>query len=223
MPSSPKRKPWSPKKAMDSPLWSVRAIVLISIPVVAITALLVFYFSASSFVTEAGITVGIISLGLFLFLAVGLYHGVRLKEQPTDEEPAALDVGAIDPTIMALPVMDLPKLDLDIPDIGDSGNDLVGCLVSIVLWLVVSIVLMVLFWLLVQVLSLILPWVLLALYWVFYRALKLVFAKASVCRGQLLPSLGYAFLYTALYTGWLFLLLGALQVVRMWSAGTLGG
>jgi hypothetical protein len=68
-------------------------------------------------------------------------------------------------------------------------------------------------------LTFVLPWVLLALYWMFYRALKLVFDKTSVCRGQWMPSLGYALLYTVLYTGWLFLLLGTLDVIRLLSAG----
>lgn len=206
------------KKFPSSPLWSVRAIVLISIPVVAITTLLVFLLSDRSFVAELAIALGIIAAGLFLFLVVGLYHGVRL-EKPTETEPESLNLGAIDPVIVGIPVLNMPKLDVDIPNLGDAGNDIVGCLVSIVLWIVISIVLLVLFWLFVQVLAFVLPWVLLALYWMFYRALKLVFEKAPLCRGHLGPSLGYAFKYTALYTGWMFLLLGTLQFILSWRPG----
>ena len=201
-----------------SPLWSLRAIVLISIPVVVITLALVFYFSTRSFIGELAIVLGIIAVGLFVFLTVGLYFGVRL-EQPTEKEPEKLEMGAIDPVIVGLPVVDVPKIDLGIPDVGDAGNDLVGCLVSIVLWIVITLALTFLFWLLVQMLAFVLPWVLLVLYWMFYRALKLVFEKTAVTRGHLLPSLGYALLFTVLYTGWLFLLLGALQWIRMWTAG----
>lgn len=209
------------KQKTRSPLWSIRAIVLISIPVVIITLLLVFYFSTRSFVTELAIALGIIAVGLFIFLAVGLYHGVHLEE-PILENPdkpmgsAGFDVGD---AVGLAAVMPTPDLKVDIPDVGSTGDDLAGCLVSILLWIVIAIVLAVLFWVLVQVLAFVLPWVLLALYWMFYRALKLVFEKTAVTRGHLLPSLGYALMFTVLYTGWLFLLLGALQWIRMWMAG----
>ncbi len=208
MPAKPKTR---------SPLWSARALVWISIPVVILTTLLVFYFSARSFLAELAIALGIIAAGLFVFLTVGLYFGAQL-ERPTKKEPEAFDLGTVDPGVVGLPMIDLPKVDLDIPDIGDAGNDLVGCLVSLVVWIGISLLLALLFWLLVQLLALVLPWILLALYWMFYRALKLVFDKAPQTHGQILPSVGYALLYTALYTGWLFILLGALQWIRMWTA-----
>ena len=46
----------------------------------------------------------------------------------------------------------------------------------------------------------------LALSWIFCRALRQVFARSRTCRGRLGPSMGYALLYTVLYTGWLFAL-----------------
>jgi len=204
------------KQNTRSPLWSVRALVWISIPVVIITTLLVFYFSTRSFVTELTIALGIIAAGLFVFLAIGLYVGAQL-EQPTKTAPEALDLGTVDPGLVGLPMINVPDINLDIPDIGDAGNDLVGCLVSIVVWIAISLLLMLLFWLLVQLFAIALPWILLALYWMFYRALKLVLDKAPQTRGQLGPSIGYALLYTALYTGWLFMVLGALQLIRLWT------
>ena len=213
------KKSLSPKQIFDSPLWSVRAIVLISIPVALVTLLLVVFVSSSSFVREMEITLAIIAAGLFLFLAVGLYRGVRL-EKPVVEDPekpfGSADFDAA--SVVGLATIAPPDIKLDVPDLGSSGDDLVGCLVSIVLWIVIAIVLMVLFWVLVQVLAFALPWVLLALYWLFYRALHLVFDKAPQTRGKILPSLGYALLFTVLYTGWLFLLLGALDIVRWLSS-----
>lgn len=205
----------------SGPLWSVRAIVLISVPVAVITLLLVFFVSSGSFVRELEITLAIIAAGLFLFFAIGLYHGVRLEE-PIIENPekalgsADFDVGSAVGLATVLPT---PDLKLDVPNLGDGGDDLVGCLVSIVLWIGIAILLAILFWVLVQVLAFVLPWVLLALYWLFYSALKFVFDKGSETRGRILPSLGYALLYTVLYTGWLFLLLGALDLLRAWRPG----
>lgn len=195
----------------------MRAIVLISVPVAVITTVLVFWLSNRSFVGEATIALAIIAAGLFLFLTVGLYKGVQLQE-PIVEDPEkpfgseSIDVGSTVGLAASLPA---PDIKLDVPDLGGGGDDLVGCLVSLVLWVVVAILLMVLFWLFVQVLAFVLPWVLLALYWMFYRALRIVFAKADVCRGQLLRSMGYGLLYSTLYTGWLFLVLGILELIRM--------
>jgi hypothetical protein len=48
--------------------------------------------------------------------------------------------------------------------------------------------------------------VVLAVFWVFNRALRQVFARSRQCHGRLAPSLGYALVFTILYTGWLFAL-----------------
>ncbi len=200
----------------------MRAFALISIPVVLLTLALVVLVSRGSFIRELEITLALVALGLFIFLAVGLYQGVRL-EPPIVEDPnkpfgtALFDIESAVGLTTALPA---PDFKLDIPDIGDTGDDIVGCLVSVVLWLVIAIVLAILFWVLVQALAFALPWILLALYWLFYRALKLAFDKTPVTRGKLVPSLGYAALFTALYTGWLFLLLGALEWLRSLTLAT---
>jgi hypothetical protein len=98
----------------------------------------------------------------------------------------------------------LPHIDL--PGLPDSGDDLVGCLVTIVLWIGLLILLVVLLWVLAQVIAA-LPVLAMALYWIFYRALRVVFAKSRSCKGQLRRSMGYGLLYTAAYVGWIFVLL----------------
>lgn len=182
-------------------LWSPKAIAFISIPVVLITALLVFWLSSRSIFVELQITLSLIALGLFIFLAVGLYRGVRLEKPGKADlpEPSGFDAAAI-----FTPTGDLPKVDIDVPSLPDSGDDLVGCLVSIVFWLVVSVVIVALLWLIQQFIILTLPALVVLLYWIFYRALRVVFSKSRVCRNKLWLSLGYSFLYTFLYTGWLF-------------------
>lgn len=70
-----------------------------------------------------------------------------------------------------------------------------------------SVVLLALFWALAQLVVAVLPLMAAALYWIFYRALRLVFAKSRTCQGQLLRSMEYALLYTACYTGWIFAVL----------------
>lgn len=42
------------------------------------------------------------------------------------------------------------------------------------------------------------------IYWIMIRSLKLIFSRSRYCENNLLKSLGYALLYTALYTGWIY-------------------
>ena len=194
-------------------IWSVKAIAFISAPVVAIIAVLVFFFSRSSVYVELQTTLLIIALCLFVFLTIGLYRGVRLerphKEQPTwtpltTASSTSPDLSAVGDVMR---IIDIPEVKIDLPDVSDAGDDLVGCLVGLVLWVVMSIALVILLPILVQVVWATLFALVLALYWVFYRALRVVFARSRACKGKLLLSTGYGLLYTALYTGWIFVLI----------------
>ncbi|GAA4371648.1 hypothetical protein GCM10023186_00290 [Hymenobacter koreensis] len=42
------------------------------------------------------------------------------------------------------------------------------------------------------------------LYWIFFRALRLVFRHSAECKGQLGKSIRYGLIYTLLYNGWLY-------------------
>ncbi|WP_242610674.1 hypothetical protein [Aquimarina brevivitae] len=42
------------------------------------------------------------------------------------------------------------------------------------------------------------------LYWVFFRALKLVFSKSPITKARFWTAATYAFGYTTLYLGWLY-------------------
>ena len=86
------------------------------------------------------------------------------------------------------------------------GEGCLGAIVSVLLSVVVLIVLAFLLWFLINVGAVVVLVLFLALAWVFSRALRQVFRHSRTCRGRLAPSLGYAVLYSALYTGWLFAL-----------------
>lgn len=208
-------------KARRYPIWSTRVVLLISLPVIATITVLVFVLSDRSIFVESQITLAIISLCLFGFLTTGLYRGVRLERPGKEEldrsvqqfESRSQSTGSAPSNLFTLLFsfgppdlshFDLPKIDLK--DVPDAGDDLVGCLVTLVLWIVVLALLAVLVWLLAQFIAA-LPVFVVALSWIFYRALRVVFARSRACRGRLLRSMGYGLLYTLLYTGWIFILL----------------
>jgi hypothetical protein len=211
----------TPVKVRRYPILNTRIVVLISVPVIVTITLLVFVLSTRSMLVESQITVGIISLCLFIFLTTGLYRGVRLERPGKDELDRSIrQFDSRDEStgprwnnffniLFAFGPPDLPRVELphlDIHDMPDVGDDLVGCLVTLVLWIGVLILIMILLWLLTQVIAA-LPVIAVVLYWIFYRALRVVFAKSRACRGRLLQSAAYGLLYTLVYTGWIFALL----------------
>jgi hypothetical protein len=190
-------------KRVRYPVWSVKTITVLCILVIAITATSVFLIGKKPLFYETELTLAIIAAVLFVFLAVGLYRGVRVRRRD-------------------LPGVDIKGVGLDdltdhlpdanhVPEPLDVGDGCVGAIVGLLLGIVVGALLMVLLWLLLN-LGIVL-WVFLtaALAWLFYLALRQTFGKSRVCKGKLAPTLAYALMYTILYTGWLFALVWVAQ------------
>ena len=85
---------------------------------------------------------------------------------------------------------------------------------GVLLSIVVMFLLIVFFWLLVNALWPLIMLIAVALFWVFNRALRQVFARSRQCKGNLAASLGYALVYTTLYTGWLMALIWLVKRVH---------
>ena len=201
-------KKWNGKPLLHVPhrvdyhVWSMKTITLVAIAVIVVTAVSVFLLGKASLFHETELTLAIIATSLFVFLSIGLFRGVRVK------------------------AWDLPGADVKTPDFADiadglninggadgfdvaSGLDGDGCLSAIVgffLAVVVGIFLLFFLWMIVTLGILAWVFLLASLSWVFYLALRQVFAKSETCRGNWAKSVGYALLYTGLYTGWLFAL-----------------
>jgi lysylphosphatidylglycerol synthetase-like protein (DUF2156 family) len=199
-----------------SPLLSARAFTLVSIPVFTAIALLVFWRSPSPFIVELQITLYIVAAVLFGFLTIALYQGVRVQRSPADRPVwRSLRKRFKRPKISGGDVADAASLvvdvasnidisEIDLPDLSDSGDDLMGCLFSIVLWVVVAVLIIILLPIVLELVWAVAFILVAVLYWIFYRALRVVFSQSRKCRGNWLRSVGYAGFYTLLYTGWLF-------------------
>ncbi len=136
----------------------------------------------------------ILSGAFFLFLTVGLYNGIKLKD----------DLGKITDKIRLHKPPDLSGMDFkpDLPD-GD-GEGCLGAILAILAWILAAILVLVLIWLLSNLLWAMVLVFAAMLYWIFFRALRFVFRHARECKGRLLPSLGYAITYTLLYNSWIY-------------------
>ncbi|PQA91893.1 hypothetical protein B0A69_15820 [Chryseobacterium shigense] len=131
----------------------------------------------------------------FLFISSGLYYGLKLKE----------NVGSILNRKKIKTFSDnspgFNTLEFD-ADLGDDGC--FSILISIVLWILFSVVIIfglyflgVFFWAAILLLAAM-------LYWIFFRALRLVFKNSGKCKGNLLKSLTFGLLYSFLYISWIY-------------------
>ena len=192
-------------KGSRYPILSARTLTLLSVTTVLVVSILFLIFGHKSFFTELERSVGVISLCLLLFLSIGLYKGVRLKNEPivTGKWKPLKGSNTID-LLSSAPDLPLPW------EFATEG--LGGIILAIIAWIAFTIVAFVLLYLLANVLWGLIFVLAIVVYWIFYRALRQVFIKSRRCKGKVVLSAGYGLLFTILYTGWIYFALLAYKV-----------
>ncbi|HEV7300527.1 MAG TPA: hypothetical protein VGN72_14270 [Tepidisphaeraceae bacterium] len=187
------------------PVWTTGRAMLVAGMTSGVCSMLFLVLNASPFV-ETEIFLAAVSVCLMVFLTVGLYTGARVKRET--EASAKFDPGRW------MPDESPSNFDMatDFPAALEVDEGCIGGIVALVIWIVVSVLLVALLTLLVSLFLPVFAVVLTAVFWMFYRALRLVLLRGRKCRGNLLKSAGYAAFYTFLYTGWL---LAVVQVAGM--------
>lgn len=141
------------------------------------------------------LSTSILSTAFFLFLSIGLYQGIKLKD----------DLGKISDQPPYTTISDLsdltPNIDLDVTDVDDGIG---GMIISFFLWIIVSILLGTIIWLFGTILWAGILIFMAMLYWIFFRALRLVFKNFNKCKGDLAASCMYGLGYTLLYNFWIY-------------------
>lgn len=177
-------------------LLTTKCTFTISLMVIVLTIVSVWLFGLGkhhSIIENSLLSTAIIYSFFFLFLTIGLYKGVKLKD----------DLGTITNRFNWEKTKILQNF-FEGSDIPSTGDDIGGVFLSIILWLLFSFVFSILFWLFGAFMWMTVLIFMAMLYWIFFRALRLVFKKSPECKGQLDRSIMYAFFYTTLYTFWIF-------------------
>ncbi|WP_431157813.1 hypothetical protein [Winogradskyella poriferorum] len=172
-----------------------KSVFIVSLFVIGITVLTVYLTGINynrSLTSNLYWSLGIIATALFLFMTYGLYTAIGL----IDDFPKFQKFEGGNIIGNASPTFDIPSIDV--------GDGIGGLLLSIVLWIIMSILFVVLLVVLEAVFWFSLFIILAMLYWIFFRALKFVFSKTKDTRGDLGISAVYALTYTLLYVGWIF-------------------
>ncbi len=101
----------------------------------------------------------------------------------------------------------------DTPSI-DAGDGIGGLILSILLWIGMTILIIVLLMVLEAIFWFSLFIIIAMLYWIFFRALKFVFSKSKDTKGDIGISAVYSLTYTLLYIGWIFGIVYLTQIMK---------
>jgi hypothetical protein len=191
-------------KPIESRLISTQTFFVLTTIVVSLTVLSVWLSGLEQHRTlfaNSILTTTFLSVAFFLFLSIGLYNGVKLKDDigkivdnfQLKKMPDILDGASLTPS-------ELPDLDFDDSIFGV----ILGIIVSVLLWILVSFFLVLLLWIFSNVLWVTILAFIAMLYWIFFRALRLVFKNSNKCKGKLITSFVYGLSYTILYNFWIY-------------------
>ncbi|NQY06722.1 MAG: hypothetical protein HRT68_11190 [Flavobacteriaceae bacterium] len=169
-----------------------KSVFIISLVVIGITILTVYLTGENynrSVISNLYLylSLSIIGTALFLFMTYGLYYGIRLKDNfPKFRE---FKTGEFIANSGSAPY--LPNIEV--------GDGIGGLIMSILLWIGMTILIFILLILLEAFFWVSIFITLAMLYWVFFRALRLVFSKSTKTKGTIGISAIYSLSNTVLY------------------------
>jgi hypothetical protein len=93
-----------------------------------------------------------------------------------------------------------------VPDV-DDAEGIVGVIFGVLLWLLITGLFLFCLWWLGAIFWFSVLLFAAMLYWIFFRALRLVFKNANRCKNKLKESIAYGLGYTLLYNCWIYLII----------------
>ncbi|MBL0742022.1 hypothetical protein [Chryseolinea lacunae] len=181
-----------------------KIVFVISLLVIVLTILGVYLLGLGShhtFFENSFLSTTILSTVFCAFITAGLYYGVKLKD----------NVGRVTDVLKKIPPapdtsnFSVPDVDINLDVDDEAGIGLiVGIVISILLWLLVAGLLAVVLWAFGSMLFITFATFVAMLYWIFFRALRLVFKNSKHTKGDLPMSVIYAVFYTFLYNFWIY-------------------
>jgi hypothetical protein len=183
-------------KATKRILVTSKSILLLAIPVSLLTIFSIWFWGLGEHRTlfeNSILSTSILSIAFFLFLTIGLYNGIKLKD----------DLGKITDRINIENTSHLPNVDGSPDDLDVSGG-ILEMITGFIAWLLFSIFLLIFIWLLNAIVWTMVLAFAAMLYWIFFRALRLVFKNSNKCKGKVMSSMLYGLGYTILYNFWIY-------------------
>jgi len=142
-----------------------------------------------------------LAFSLFIFITGGLYYGIKLKD----------NIGKLTNHIDS---KKLPDFSGGVPDISTSVEGLSGMaegLGGLIFAILAAFVLILLAWFFILSSWFLIVFLAAMLYWVYFRALRLVFKYSALCKKDIQISIKYGLIYSFLYTSWAFAIIFGLH------------
>lgn len=184
-------------RKINTRLVNTKTVFILSLIVVILAILAVWLFGLGNQRTvyeNSILSTSILSASFFLFITIGLYKGIKLKD----------NLGEITDKINLESLGDLPG-DLEVPeDIPDLGDGIGGVILGILAWIAFTIIILVLIWIFSTLLWTMILIFSAILYWIFFRALRLIFKNSKKCERKFGYSVAFGLGYTTLYNFWIY-------------------
>lgn len=183
-------------KVVNNRLITSSTIFIVTIIVTVLTILGVWLFGLGQHRTifeNSILSTSILSVAFFLFLTVGLFKGIKLKD----------NIGKLTDKLKPVNIPDFSSAATG-ADFFSVGEGIGGVILGIVLWIVVTILITVFLWLFGAVVWTGIIVFIAMLYWIFFRALRLVLKNSNKTKGNLTTSIAYGLGYTILYNFWIY-------------------
>jgi hypothetical protein len=183
-------------KTTTRKLVTTKTIFKVTLIVIILTILSIWLFGLGQHRTifeNSILSTSILSVAFFLFLTIGLYKGIKLKD----------DIGKLTDKLEPSKIPNLAEASSG-GDFIMVGDGIEGVILGIFVWLFVTILIAVFLWLFGAVLWTGIIVFMAMLYWIFFRALRLVFKNSNKCKDNLTTSVAYGLGYTTLYNFWIY-------------------
>lgn len=143
-----------------------------------------------------------LTIVLLMCITWGLYRGIKIKDS----------MGSLKRHIDMTKIPDLSGVNFgELPSyLGDFAEGLGGFLLA----LLAGVVIVAVCWAFILISWFSLVALAAMLYWIFYRALRLVFRYSLLCKGSLKRSIMYSSVFTLLYVGWIYGVVITLHFIR---------
>ncbi len=194
-----------PKKRQLLPSKSAFIISLIVIPLTIVSVWFYGMGQHKTVIENSLISTSILSLIFFLFITINLYNGAKLKDT----------LGKFTPHLSTKKTAFLKDINLDagiIESDSIAGEGIGGLILNIILWLIATIVLSYLFFILGTFIWFSIVLFIAMLYWLFFRAIRLIFKKSPECSGNVEKSVFYGIIYTLIYVSWIYVVIVLVSV-----------
>jgi hypothetical protein len=189
---------------------------IVTLIVILLTILGVYFLGLGqhrTFFENSMMSTTVLASAFFSFITIGLYCGFKIKNDAGNvKELYQSKFFRSDYSYFSSSTKTKSKSQdssafyegLDLGNPSTDGDDILGILVAIVVWIIVAVVLAFAVAFIGDLLIISLLAFVGMLYWIFFRALRLVFKNSNRSKGKLFESMKWGLFYTVLYSGWIY-------------------